>query len=623
MDFESQIRRLAPIHRLPQALQDKAVALAEIRTFERGHTVYQQGDGDLNVHYLLARTVELIWHDKVTRRLSAAHKVALRPLDPPGRKRYTVRATDSATAATFKRIALDRLIEQSETFAAEAGLKVSEIATARSSDWMIRMLQSELFSVLPATNIQKIFARMEQIALAADDVVVRQGELGQHYYVIEKGYCEVSRRIASDRGQIHHADLGPGTAFGEEALISNKPRNATVTMLSDGLLMRLEKADFDELILSHVLCEIDFDAACARINEGAVWLDIRYPEEHAEIAFTPSENIPVNMLRLQSNRLRKDLRYIVCGNDVDQAAIAAFLLGERGFMVEHLDTSVAQIIDQHPTLATRSATDVKPAAAPAVVVTFPGAEMTRNELSDNNPTYGHNDNGPLENTITKIASLYTHEEAKRDMNDTTPTDQFAETATGQALADIIDELSEHHDSLAEPASDKDATTEMDHNEQTSLHDGAYAGHEQDVLRDGISLVMREMEDKLRHQVARAIEARTSDLEADYRSKLERMRELTNQEIDQKEARLSRELDSEFTEKEQLLRSYYKKLIALANKISKQKAKLQDAKKQFEIKLKSANQLYREVEEMRELLANHIGYLDQEAIEEIPKLSISL
>ena len=456
MDFEAQIRRLAPIHRLPQALQDKAVALAEIRNFERGHTVYQQGDGDLNVHYLLAGTVELIWHDKVTRRLSAAHKVALRPLDPPGRKRYTVRATDSATAAIFKRIALDRLIEQSDALTEEAELAVSEIATARSSDWMIRMLQSELFSVLPATNIQKVFARMEQIALAADDVVVRQGELGQHYYVIEKGYCEVSRRIASDRGQIHLADLGPGTAFGEEALISNKPRNATVTMLSDGLLMRLEKADFDELILGHVLREIDFDAARAGIDEGAVWLDIRYPEEHAEAAFSASENIPVNMLRLQSNRLRKDLRYIVCGNDVDQAAIAAFLLGERGFMVEYLDTSVAQIFDQHPTLATRSATGVQPAAAE--VVTFPGAEMTRNELSNNNPMDGHIDNGPLENTITKIAGLYTHEEAKRDMNDTTPTEQYAETATGQALADIIDELSEHHDSLAEPASSTDATT---------------------------------------------------------------------------------------------------------------------------------------------------------------------
>ena len=111
MDFEFHIRRLTPIHRLAPAVQDKAVTLAEIRTFERGQNIYRQGESDDHVHYLVAGTVELIWHDKVTRRLSATHKVALRPIDPPGRKRYTVRAADSATAAVFKRVALDRLVE--------------------------------------------------------------------------------------------------------------------------------------------------------------------------------------------------------------------------------------------------------------------------------------------------------------------------------------------------------------------------------------------------------------------------------------------------------------------------------------------------------------------------------
>ncbi len=609
-----------PIHRLPPVLQDKAVAIAEIRSVAAGRNVYEQGESDERVHYLLGGTVELVWHDKVTRRLSATHKVALRPLDPPGRKRYTVRTADGATIAVFKRVQLDRLIEQFEADTDQTELEVSEIATARSSDWMIRMLQSELFSVLPATNIQKIFARMEQIAFSADDVVVRQGELGEHYYVIEKGYCEVSRGIGNARGQIHLADLGPGTAFGEEALISNKPRNATVTMLSDGLLMRLEKADFNELIVEHVLREIDFDTARTRISEGAVWLDIRYPEDHADQAFPASENIPVNMLRLQSNRLRQDFRYIVCGADVDQTAIAAFLLGERGFMVEYLDSPIAQIVKQYPTFATRQAPNDRGTPVPADVVSFPGAEMTQNELSNNQPMDGQMDNGPLENTITRIAGLYTHEEAKRDMNDTTPVDKYTETATGQALADVIDELSEQHDGLAGPADEAHAGTEMDRDARTSHVGDGYA---RDVLSDGIAMVMREMEDKLRNQVARAIEARTSDLEAHYRDKLNRMRKLTNQEIKQKELALRRTLESEYGEKEQLLRSYYKKLIALANKISKQKAQLQNAKKQFEVKLKSANQLYREIEEMRQLLADQIGYLDQEALGDIPKLPISL
>jgi CRP-like cAMP-binding protein len=44
------------------------------------------------------------------------------------------------------------------------------------------------------------------------------------------------------------AELGLGNTFGEEALISEDKRNATVRMLTDGALMRLKKADFLELM---------------------------------------------------------------------------------------------------------------------------------------------------------------------------------------------------------------------------------------------------------------------------------------------------------------------------------------------------------------------------------------
>jgi rhodanese-related sulfurtransferase len=394
-------------------------------------------------------------------------------------------------------------------------------------------------------------------------------------------------------------------------------------MLSDGQLMRLGKEDFSELILDHVLQNIDLDAARAQVDDGAVWLDIRYPEEHAELALPSSENIPLNLLRLQSNRLRKDFRYIVCGDDVEQCAIAAFLLGERGFDVTYLDTTVARVAETQPTFVVRHLP--LPAARPkgAQVVNFPGAEIAGAPNSDHEPMEEDNDNGPLESTITRIAGLYTNEEAQREMNDTTPVDKYADTATGRELADMIEELGEQHDNLAQPESGDGEDSEMDRDDRGRPQRGAYPLDPGALPGDGIATVMREMEDKIRNQVALAVEAQRSDLQADYQRKLTRMRELTNQEVQQKEVAIRRDLESQYTEKEQLLRSYYKKLIALANKISRQKAQLQEARKQFEVKLSSANRLYREVEEMRELLADHIGYLDREAIEEIPGLSISL
>lgn len=615
MDIETHIRAFVPLQRLPRPLQDRAVQLAEVRSYSRGQVVYPQGHVDDLVYYLLAGTIELIYHGKITRTLSATHKAALRPLDPPGRKRYSVRAVDNAKLVIFRRNMLDRLVSEADVAGQNVSdeLEVSEIATARSSDWMIRMLQSELFSVLPATNIQRIFAHMEQVSCKADQVVVQQGAAGDYYYVIESGYCEVSRSIAGGRGQIHLADLGPGMAFGEEALIANRPRNATVTMLSDGQLMRLGKQDFVELILSKVLQPVGFTAARAEVGDGGVWLDIRYPEDHASGALMGSENIPVNMLRLQSNRLRKDFRYLVVGDDVDQCAIGAFLLAERGFDVAYVTDTLAAIGAREPSLITRP-----PAADEATniaVIKFPGAEMSLPDYQDIDGATEDRPHDPLDNTLTRIAGLSTYAEAKQAMHDTTPVDQFTDTASGRSLADIIDELEQQHDDLdgGDPTPSSLAPLEMD-------RDGPAAGASRaEAPRDAISILLAEMETRLRREVAKAVDAKSALVAVEYQTKLARMREANIEEMRQKEIKIRESYAAEYHDKEQLVRVYYKKLIALANKISRQKAQLQEAKKQFEVKLASANQLYREVEEMRNLLSDQIVYMDEQALEDIPQL----
>ena len=618
MDNDAHIRAFVPLQRLPRAVQDKAVQLAEIRSYSRGQVVYPQGHADDLVYYLLAGTIELIYHGKITRTLAATHKAALRPLDPPGRKRYSVRAVDDAKIVVFRRAMLDRLVGEAELADETSSdeLEVSEIATARSSDWMIRMLQSELFSVLPATNIQRIFARMEQVELKADAVVVQQGSAGDYYYVIENGYCEVSRSIAAGRGQIHLADLGPGMAFGEEALIANRSRNATVSMLSDGRLMRLGKQDFYELILSQVLRPISYAAAHEQIGNGGVWLDIRYPEVHAAGALTGSENIPVNMLRLQSSRLRKDFHYFVCGDDVDQCAIGAFLLAERGFDVAYLTETIAAVGERNPELITRP--HLAQDATNVTVINFPGAEMLLPDYGLDGAKDGRDIN-PLENTINKIAGLSTYAEAHKAMHDITPIDQFTDTATGRTLADIIDELEQQHDDLKPFEDPPVALSSLEMDRDPALAGASPQTARNDLPRDAISVLLAEMETRLRREVAKTVDAKSALVAVEYQTTLARMRELTSEEVRQKEITIRERYATEYSEKEQLVRSYYKKLIALANKISRQKAQLQAAKKQFEIKLASANQLYREVEEMRNLLSDQAVTMDEQALEDIPQL----
>lgn len=47
--------------------------------------------------------------------------------------------------------------------------------------------------------------------------------------------------------------LGEGNGFGEETLLSGAPRDATVVMTTDGILMRLKRKDFDELMREHLV----------------------------------------------------------------------------------------------------------------------------------------------------------------------------------------------------------------------------------------------------------------------------------------------------------------------------------------------------------------------------------
>lgn len=640
LDADAAIRALVPINRLPAEGQTRVVQTALLLPFYEGQIVYTQGHLDEFTHYLLDGDVELLWNGKVVKRLAATTKAAKRALDPPGRKRYTVRAATNCTIARFARAELDKEVEQSPLASSAKELEVSEIATEKSSNWMIRMLQSELFAAMPATNIQRIFGCMEEITVGADQVIVKQGEPGDYYYVIEQGYCEVTREIAGGRKEIHLADLGPGDAFGEAALLSGNPRDATVTMLMDGRLMRLNKADFDELIREPLLHGVDAAAAIAATESGAQWLDIRYPEDYAKAPLRNSRNIPLNVLRIQVNRLPKDEAYIVCSDDPAQSAVGVFLLVERGFDVKYLTAPIAALVERYPHVA------LQPRTADAdqrKVIAFPtpiNETMMSAQTSQPKGTAMDQVQPPadrLENTIDRIDRLYTQKEFDEALQARVPVEAYADTHTGKSLADLIDDIEERHDAIpAEapppseaPESNVDGTT-TEFIDLTVLEAAATANlpaagprilsvdsrqpMPAAIVRttgagefhaDELAQMMSDFEQRVRGYVDATVMGRSIDIERRYQDKLQRLRQSAATEIRNREVLLRNRYEAQYRKKELVLRAHYKKLMALANKISQQKAQLQQARKQFEEKLHAANALYRQVEDMRRLLRDHL------------------
>ena len=77
-------------------------------------------------------------------------------------------------------------------------------------------------------HIDELLNKFKRIDVKAGQVLIREGSEGDYYYVIESGKCRVERMIGGVCMLL--AELKSGDAFGEEALVSEAKRNATITM---------------------------------------------------------------------------------------------------------------------------------------------------------------------------------------------------------------------------------------------------------------------------------------------------------------------------------------------------------------------------------------------------------
>ena len=340
--FEAALQTLVPINGLSDPRRQQLLSRAEVLQYRPREFVFREGDRDNFSFYVLDGQLELFAQGQLVKRVNGGTEDACHPLARLQPRQLTARAKNLSSVLRIDRNLLDKLLaidgqDESERIA------VREPADEESGDWMTKMLQSELFSRVPAANIQRIFASLEEVSFKAGDTVVSQDEPGDYYYIIQSGRCEVTRTAATGKIPIKLAELVAGDSFGEEALVSDAMRNATVSMLSDGTLMRLTKEDFVDLIRSPLLSEVSLDEGRALVKkEGAIWVDVRFPEEHASGAISGSVNQPLNTLRMHAERLERDNTYIVFCDSGARSSAAAFLLSERGFDVHCLKDGLAE-----------------------------------------------------------------------------------------------------------------------------------------------------------------------------------------------------------------------------------------------------------------------------------------
>jgi CRP-like cAMP-binding protein len=94
-------------------------------------------------------------------------------------------------------------------------------------------------AALSPPALERLSQSARWVEAQAGEVVVRQGDVGEGFYVIAEGQMSV---VVDGVLRAHR--LGPGTGFGEIALLRDVPRTATVTAIVPCRLVRVERADF-------------------------------------------------------------------------------------------------------------------------------------------------------------------------------------------------------------------------------------------------------------------------------------------------------------------------------------------------------------------------------------------
>ncbi len=110
-----------------------------------------------------------------------------------------------------------------------------------------RVLRLPLFAGVAGSAFEAALERFAAVPVAAGDVVIRQGDPADRFYVIETGRFSVSQ-TSPDGTTAVLRELGPDDVFGELGLLAEAPRSATVTATTSGLLLALDGADFVALI---------------------------------------------------------------------------------------------------------------------------------------------------------------------------------------------------------------------------------------------------------------------------------------------------------------------------------------------------------------------------------------
>jgi CRP-like cAMP-binding protein len=337
------LKKFVPFNDLQDEYLDEALGQIKVETFKKGQMLFKRGKAIAARYFLLEGRVELIDSSYVSSSVRSGSVNATGVLNPESPTRCSCIAKDPVVKAfCVDAEALDRLVAWSESaesaFEAERSEKldadlntgvtgqfdVVSVEEEETTDWMSALLTSPLFGKVPLTLVQDLFSRFSDLKVRKGDVIIKEGEKGDYFYVVSKGRARI-------RNNTNTVDVvvEAGQHFGEEALLGGTLRNATITMEQDGELKRLDAENFNSLLTEPVLQYISKENMQGLKSHKLI--DVKMPLEYRAHHEKGSINLPLARLRATIPELAKTTAYVIASDAGSRAKIAAHLLCQSGF----------------------------------------------------------------------------------------------------------------------------------------------------------------------------------------------------------------------------------------------------------------------------------------------------
>jgi MFS family permease len=136
----------------------------------------------------------------------------------------------------------------------------------------------DVFSELPLTAVERLATGMTPLSVPAGQALMREGEPGETFVIVASGDVEVS--VGGQPMQ----RLGPGSGFGEIALLRRSPRTATVTAITDVTGYEVSADTFACAVSGPASTAISEQIAAANIRRGAAALPPSLPPPEPTVA---------------------------------------------------------------------------------------------------------------------------------------------------------------------------------------------------------------------------------------------------------------------------------------------------------------------------------------------------